>query len=111
MNPVPSGKRQNLVIELVTWLALHWARPNGEEAFNERNVAAPNDSPNDYRVPDIVLLAPERLELDKDTHIKKQPLTVAVEIRSPDDESYAKLPSTTGLGSPRCGSSTATQKQ
>ena len=54
-------------------------------------MAAPNDWPNDYRVPDIVLLAPERLELDKDTHIEGGP-TVAVEIRSPDDESYAKLP-------------------
>lgn len=90
-NPVPSGKHQDLVIELVTWLRAHWARPNGGRAFNERNVAAPNDWPNDYRVPDIVLLAPERLELDMDSHIEGGP-TVAVEIRSPDDESYEKLP-------------------
>jgi len=86
MKPVPSGKHQDLVIELVTWLRAQWARPRGGKAFNERNVAAPAAWPNDYRVPDVVLLTPDRYELDQDTHIAGDP-TVVVEIRSPDDES------------------------
>ncbi|MFV2066908.1 MAG: Uma2 family endonuclease [Pirellulales bacterium] len=97
MNPVPTGKHQNLVIELVTWLRAHWARPRGCKAFNERNVASVGGWPNDYRVPDVVLLTPERFQLDKDTHIEGGP-TVVVEIRSPDDESYEKLPYYFGIG-------------
>ncbi|HUP82097.1 MAG TPA: Uma2 family endonuclease, partial [Pirellula sp.] len=45
---------------------------------------------NDYRVPDIVLLDEQTIANLRDTHCQG-PCTVALEIRSPNDESFEKM--------------------
>lgn len=55
------------------------------------NVASPGRWPNDYRIPDLVLLKPDRFHIDKNEYLDGGP-NVVVEIRSPGDESYEKLP-------------------
>ncbi len=63
------------------------------------NVASPGDWPNNYRIPDLVLLAPDRFSIDRDLYFDGAP-TVVVEIRSPGDETMEKLPFYAQLGVP-----------
>jgi Uma2 family endonuclease len=53
----------------------------------------------DYRVPDLVLLTPDRFAIDHNEYFEGPP-TVVVEIRSPGDESYEKLAFYASLGVP-----------
>jgi Uma2 family endonuclease len=91
MNPTPNRDHEELALDLYTWLRRHWAGPQRAKLFMERNVAIPGGSPQDYRVPDLVLMTSDRIERDKNEYLEGAP-TVVVEIRSPGDESYEKLP-------------------
>jgi Uma2 family endonuclease len=63
------------------------------------NVAAEGEWPGNYRIPDLVLLTPDRFDIDREEYFEGAP-TVVVEIRSPGDESYEKLPFYTDLAVP-----------
>ena len=52
-----------------------------------------------YRVPDLVLLTPERFFIDHNEYFEGPP-DVVVEIHSPGDEAYEKLPFYADLGVP-----------
>jgi Uma2 family endonuclease len=58
--------------------------------YHNINVASPGGWPNNYRIPDLVLLTPERFGIDRNEYFEGAP-DVVVEIRSPGDESYEKL--------------------
>ena len=63
------------------------------------NVASVGGWPHDYRIPDIVLLTPERFAIDRDEYYDGAP-TVVVEIRSPGDETWDKLEFYAAIGVP-----------
>lgn len=56
-------------------------------------------SSKDYRIPDIVVLTPERASIDRNEYFEGAP-EVVVEIRSPGDETEEKLPFYAELGVP-----------
>jgi Uma2 family endonuclease len=58
--------------------------------YHQINVASPGGWPHNYRIPDLVLLTPERFHIDRNEYFEGAP-DVAVEIRSPGDETYEKL--------------------
>jgi Uma2 family endonuclease len=60
-------------------------------------VAALGGWPNNYRIPDLVLLLPQRFAIDRNEYFEGGP-DVVVEIRSPGDETYEKLPFYRDLG-------------
>ncbi len=99
MTPMPNRDHQDLEWALETWLRLHWARPQGCKVYHEVNLTRPGGWPDDYRIPDLLLLTPQRLAIDKNTYFEGAPDAV-VEIRSPDDESYEKLAWYASLGVP-----------
>ncbi len=102
VSPSPSRTHQNLVGDLRDFLKRHWALPSRGSATHEINVVHPDDEDdwiNNYRIPDIVLLSPDRLAFDRDTYILGAPL-VCIEVRSPRDESYEKLDFYIRLGVP-----------
>ena len=72
------------------WLKTNWARPRGNKVYPPINLALPGRWPEDYRIPDLVLLTPDRFHIDRNEYFEGGP-TVVVEIRSPGDESYEKL--------------------
>ena len=80
-----AGKLQKLA---ATWL---FTTPDDEERWTKN-----------YRIPDLVLLTPDRFHIDKCDYMAGAPL-VCVEIFSPDDESYEKLPFYASLGVPDGG--------
>lgn len=90
MAPVPNRDHQELVFTLAVWLRFNWAEPNGCRVYLERNIAEPGAWPDNYRIPDLVLLTPARFQIDRNEYCDGGPDAV-VEVRSPDDESLEKL--------------------
>ncbi|NQU24415.1 MAG: Uma2 family endonuclease [Candidatus Nealsonbacteria bacterium] len=97
--PTPNRVQQDMEAELETWLRLHWARPLGNKVYHQINLASPGGWPDNYRIPDLVLLTPDRFEIDRNEYFEGPP-TVVVEIRSPGDESHEKMPFYAKLGVP-----------
>jgi Uma2 family endonuclease len=99
MAPMPNREHQDLEGAMETYLRLHWARPQGTRVYHNINVASPGGWPNNYRIPDLVLLTPERVGIDQNEYFEGAP-DVVVEIRSPGDESYEKFEFYAQLGVP-----------
>lgn len=99
MAPAPSLSHQDILTDMYVWLRLRWARPRGNRVNLQVNLASPAGWPNNYRVPDLVLLTPDRFEIGHDVYLEGAP-TVVVEIRSPGDETMEKLPFYATLGVP-----------
>lgn len=102
MPPMPNRMHQRFGRDLQIYLQLMWARPRGAEVHQEVNLTTPEDEAHwtlNYRIPDLVLLAPDRFHIDKNEYMVGPPLVV-VEIHSPGDEAYDKFPFYAGLGVP-----------
>lgn len=99
MAPTPNRDHQELAGHIWNWLREHWAQPAGNRVDPPRNVASVGGWPHDYRIPDVVLLTPDRFELDRNECIEGPP-TVVVEVRSPGDETYERLSFYAALGVP-----------
>ena len=99
MPPMPNRTHQELEGALERWLWYHWAEPQGNKVYHQINVAPIGSWPNDYRIPDLVLLTPERFDIDHDEYFEGAP-TVVVEIRSPGDETLDKMSFYAKLGAP-----------
>ena len=99
MPPVPNRTHQDMQGELYSWLLLHWAHPRGNKVHPPINLASVGGWPHDYRIPDLVLLTPDRFGIDHNEYFEGPP-TVVVEIRSPGDETKEKMPFYAALGVP-----------
>ena len=102
MCPVPTTRHNNLAYDLRDHLKRWWAKPFGNRVHGETNLTSPDDEAEwtkNYRIPDLVLLDPPRFGIDRDRYMAGAPLVV-VEVRSPGDETYDKLPFYAGLGVP-----------
>jgi Uma2 family endonuclease len=99
MPPSPNVYHQDFQWELENWIRMFWARPLGNKVYHEINVASVGDWPNDYRIPDLVLLTPDCFDINRIEYFEGAP-TAVVEIRRPGDETFEKLPFYTQLGVP-----------
>jgi Uma2 family endonuclease len=90
MSPSPNRDHQDFEFNLELWLRTHWAEPHGCRVYHQINVAEPGAWPDNYRIPDLVLLTPARFCIDRNEYFDGGPDAV-VEIHSPDDEAYEKL--------------------
>ena len=99
MAPAPNKRHNRLQFQLCDWLDKHWARPFGNQVDLTINVASVGGWPHDYRIPDIVLLTPDRFGIDREDYYNGAP-TVVVEIRSPGDETWDKMDFYARLGVP-----------
>lgn len=97
--PMPNREHQDLEWAIETYLRLRWAPSCGARVYHNINVASPGGWPNDYRIPDLVLLTPQRFGIDHNEYFEGAP-SVVVEIRSPGDESVAKLEFYARIGVP-----------
>jgi Uma2 family endonuclease len=99
MPPMPNREHQDLALTLGSYLRTHWAIPLGNRVHGPINLASPGGWPNDYRIPDLVLLTPDRFDIDHNEYFEGAP-TVVIEIRSPGDETIEKMPFYAKLGVP-----------
>lgn len=90
MPPAPNRRHQDLEGQLEFWLRWNWAAPLGNRVYHQINLTPLGGWPHDYRIPDLVLLTPDRFDIDHDLYFEGAP-TVVVEIHSPGDEAYDKL--------------------
>jgi Uma2 family endonuclease len=98
--PAPNRYHQDLEWALETYLRFRWARPRGAKVYHQVNLAAPGGWPDkNYRIPDLLLLTPERFAIDHIEYFEGAP-DVVVEIHSEGDEAYEKLPFYADLGVP-----------
>jgi Uma2 family endonuclease len=102
MPPMPNRIHQRFSRNLQMYLQSVWAEPRGCQVDQEVNLTAPEDEAEwtlNYRIPDLVLLTPDRFHIDKGEYMAGAPLVV-IEVRSPRDETYEKFPFYAGLGVP-----------
>jgi Uma2 family endonuclease len=100
MPPAPNEGHQGLEGNLEVYLTVRWARPNKALVFHQINLAPVGAGENwtqNYRIPDLLLLTPDRYDIRHDTHWEGAPNAV-VEIHSPGDEAYEKLEFYSDLG-------------
>lgn len=102
MPPMPNRMHQRFARNLLIWLQTVWAEPQGFQADQEVNLTTPEDEvewTSNFRIPDLVLLTPDRFHIDKGDYMAGAPLVV-IEVHSPRDETYEKFPFYAGLGVP-----------
>ena len=99
MPPMPNRGHQDLEFGMEAFLRVGWARPKGCKVYHQINLASPGGWPKNFRIPDLVLLTPDRFGVDKNEYFEGAP-AVVVEIRSPGDESAEKLEFYARLGVP-----------
>jgi Uma2 family endonuclease len=97
MSPAPTRAHQDLEGALEAYLRFHWCPLSGGEVYHQINVCRSGGWPNDYRIPDLVLLLPDRFHIDKDEYFEGPP-NVVVEIHSAGDEAFEKIPFYLDLG-------------
>ncbi|MFO0801953.1 MAG: Uma2 family endonuclease [Gemmataceae bacterium] len=102
MPPMPNRRHQDFARDLLIWLHQWWAQPRGNRVNQEVNLTTPEDEEewtSNFRIPDLVLLTPDRFGIDQGDYMAGAPLVV-IEVRSPRDETYEKFPFYADLGVP-----------
>lgn len=99
MPPMSTNPHQHFGGNLHTYLDIQWARSRKARVYYEVNLASLGGWPNDYRIPDLLLLTRDRFGIDRGECFEGAPNAV-VEIHSPGDEAYEKLPFYAKLGVP-----------
>jgi Uma2 family endonuclease len=94
--PPPGLLHQRLGSELLAFLK-PLLRRRGLDVQYETGVFRPGSDGSDYRVPDLVFFRADDTELLSERGLEGGPLAV-LEIRSPHDETYEKLPFWASLG-------------
>jgi Uma2 family endonuclease len=90
MPPSPNRFHQELEWALETYVRQIWAPTSKWKIYHGINVASAGGWPNNYRIPDLVLLSPRRFAIDRNEYFEGAP-DVVVEIHSPGDEAYEKF--------------------
>ena len=99
MVPMPNREHQDLEGAMEAYLRLRWIPKHKGKVYHNINLAPPGGWPNNYRIPDLVILTPDRFGIDHNEYFEGAP-TVVVEIRSPEDETDEKFGFYAQLGVP-----------
>lgn len=95
MPPAPNADHQDAASGICTFFREVWARRTDGVALVQANVSAPDRWDQDYRIPDVAVMTRERRPHRGDVYV--QP-AVVFEVRSPDDETFDKLPFYAAVG-------------
>ncbi len=99
MAPAPSTKHQAKVTWLCALLNSYVTRHKLGRLFVQSNVREPATGERDYRVPDLCFVAGGREGMIGEVFIEGGP-DLVVEVLSPDDETYEKMPFYARIGVP-----------
>jgi Uma2 family endonuclease len=88
MPPAPDLRHQLMARDIVAFFAEAWEPRTGGLAVAQVNVSTPDRWPTDYRIPDVAIMTEAAAKAAETRFV--QPI-VAIEIRSPADETYEKL--------------------
>jgi Uma2 family endonuclease len=97
MTPAPSLEHQRIVDELIEFLRPRLRNTGRGRLVSGINVFRDSLAAGDYRIPDLTFVADGRTEILRHDGARGAPDAV-IEIRSPEDETHAKLPFYAALG-------------
>jgi Uma2 family endonuclease len=92
MTPAPSLEHQRILADLVEFLRPHLRTTGRGTLVVGINVFRDLGAIADYRIPDLTFVAAGREHVLQDDGIRGEGPDAVIEIRSPDDETYDKLP-------------------
>lgn len=92
MTPAPAREHQRMQDELVAFLLPLFKRSGRGTIHSGINVFDESSREEDYRIPDVTFVAAGREGVLADDGIRGDGPDAVIEIRSPGDESYEKLP-------------------
>ncbi len=95
MTPSPSFQHQLQASRIFNFLIEAWCPRSGGSAVMQVNVSTPERWDQDYRIPDVSVMGPDRLPPGEVMFVQPH---VVFEIRSPGDETYEKLPFYAAVG-------------
>jgi Uma2 family endonuclease len=88
MTPSPSFQHQMHASRILNFFVEVWCPRTGGAAVMQINVSAPERWDQDYRIPDVAVMQPDRLPQGEAMFVQPN---VVFEVRSPGDETYEKL--------------------
>jgi Uma2 family endonuclease len=95
MTPAPNVEHQRILDELIAFLSPHLGRTGRGTLRSGINVF---QGDKDYRIPDLTFVAAGRDALFAEDGIRHGGPDAVIEIRSPHDETYEKLPFYAAIG-------------
>lgn len=98
MAPAPSDEHQRVADELIAFLLPLLRRTRRGILRSGINVFGGKDQPDDYRIPDLTFVAAGREQILRDEGVRGGAPDAVIEIRSPGDETYEKLPFFAAVG-------------
>jgi Uma2 family endonuclease len=98
MTPAPTVEHQRIVDALIIFLAPHLTTAARGTLRSSINVFRETTQKPDYRIPDLTFVAAGREHLLREDGVRGGGPDAVIEIRSPEDETYDKLPFYAALG-------------
>ena len=95
MTPAPSLEHQRILDEMIAFLTVHLRSTQRGRLISGINVF---ESPTNYRIPDLTFVAASREQVLCEDGVRGAAPDAVIEIRSPEDETYEKLPFYAALG-------------
>ena len=88
MTPSPSFRHQSHASRILNFFVEVWCPRTGGAAVMQINVSTEERWDQDYRIPDVSVMLPDRVPPDERMFVRPN---AVFEIRSPGDETYDKL--------------------
>lgn len=95
MTPAPSLQHQRILDELIIFLGAHFRTTKRGQLVSGINVFRSSDN---YRIPDLTFVAIGREQIFSADGVRGGGPDAVIEIRSPEDETFDKLPFYAALG-------------
>lgn len=95
MPPAPSVDHQDTASGICSFFREVWAPRSGGMALVQANVSTPERWDRDYRIPDVAVVTREARPSPGAVYVVP---TVVFDVRSPDDETFDKLPFYASVG-------------
>jgi Uma2 family endonuclease len=98
VTPAPTVEHQRIVDELIEFLRPLLRRTGRGALFSQINVFRETTQQPDFRIPDLTFVATGREHVLHADGIRREGPDAVIEVRSPDDETYEKLPFFAAIG-------------
>jgi len=98
MTPAPSLEHQRILDRIIEFLGPRVRTTNRGRLFSGINVFRESGATPDYRIPDLTFVTAGREHVLREDGVRGEGPDAVIEIRSPEDETYDKLPFYAALG-------------
>jgi Uma2 family endonuclease len=98
MTPAPTLEHQRMLDEMIGFLVPHLKKTNRGRLVSGINVFRDAEGWTNYRIPDLTYVATGREDILSEDGVRAAGPDAVIEIRSPGDDTYEKLPFYAAIG-------------